>query len=104
MGIPVTNTPDVLTETSADLAFALMMAVSRRLVEAYTYLRSGQWGGWGPLQFLGPDVHGAVLGIVGLGRIGKAVAKRAKAFGTQVKYWNRTRLSEEEERREELGY
>ena len=104
MGIPVTNTPGVLTETSADLAFSLMMAVSRRLVEADAYLRSGRWDGWGPLQFLGPDVHGAVLGIIGLGRIGKAVAERAKAFGMQIKYWNRTRLSEEEEQRVGMEY
>ncbi len=100
MGIPVSNTPGVLTETSADLAFALMMAVSRRLVEADAYLRTGQWSGWGPLQFLGPDIYGATLGIVGLGRIGKAVAKRAKGFGMKVQYWNRTRLSEEEEQHE----
>jgi len=104
MGIPVSNTPGVLTETSADLAFALMMAVSRRLVEADAYLRAGEWGGWGPLQFLGPDIYGATLGIVGMGRIGKAVAKRAKAFGMQIKYWNRTQLSEEEERQEEVEY
>ena len=100
MGIPVSNTPGVLTETSADLAFALIMAVSRRVVEADVYLRTGQWGGWGPLQFLGPDVHGATLGIVGLGRIGKAVAQRAKGFGMRVIYWNRTRLSREEEEKE----
>lgn len=104
MGIPVSNTPGVLTETSADLAFALMMAVSRRVVEADAYLRTGKWDGWGPLQFLGPDVHGAVLGIVGLGRIGKAVAKRAKAFGMHIKYWNRTRLAEEEEQQEGMEY
>lgn len=104
MGIPVSNTPDVLTETSADLAFALIMSVSRRVVEADAYLRSGQWGGWGPLQFLGPDVNGAVLGIVGLGRIGKAVARRGQAFGMQVKYWNRTRLSAQEEQQEGLEY
>lgn len=100
MGISVSNTPGVLTETSADLAFALIMAVSRRVVEADVYLRTGQWGGWGPLQFLGPDVHGATLGIVGLGRIGKAVAQRAKGFGMRVIYWNRTRLSREEEEKE----
>lgn len=100
MGISVSNTPGVLTETSADLAFALIMAVSRRVVEADVYLRTGQWGGWGPLQFLGPDVHGATLGIVGLGRIGKAVAQRAKGFGMKVIYWNRTRLSREEEEKE----
>src|SRR5690554_434562 len=104
LGIPVSNTPGVLTDTSADLAFTLLMAVSRRIVEADAYLRSGEWGGWGPLQYLGPDIHGAVLGIVGLGRIGKAVAKRAKGFGMTIKYWNRTRLSDEEELREEMEY
>lgn len=104
MGIPVSNTPGVLTETSADLAFSLIMAVSRRVVEADAYLRTGQWGGWGPLQFLGPDVFGATLGIVGLGRIGKAVAKRAKGFGMKVQYWNRTRLSEDEEQLEGWEY
>lgn len=97
LGIPVSNTPGVLTETSADLAFALLMAVSRRIVEADRFTRTGQWKGWGPLQFLGVDVHGATLGIVGLGRIGKALAKRAKGFDMVIKYWNRTRLSEEEE-------
>jgi glyoxylate reductase len=104
MGIPVSNTPGVLTETSADLAFALIMAVSRRVVEADAYLRTGQWGGWGPLQFLGPDVYGSTLGIIGLGRIGKAVARRAKGFDMNVKYWNRTRLSMEEEQRENCEY
>ena len=104
MGIPVSNTPGVLTDTSADLAFALMMAVSRRVVEADAFLRTGRWGGWGPLQFLGPDVFGATLGIVGLGRIGRAVAKRAKGFDMKIKYWNRTRLSEEEEQRENWEY
>src|SRR5690554_2266200 len=104
MGISVSNTPGVLTETSADLAFSLMMAVSRRLVEADAYLRTGQWTGWGPLQFLGPDIYGATLGIVGLGRIGKAVAKRAKGFDMKIKYWNRTRLTAEEEQRENWEY
>ena len=104
MGIPVSNTPGVLTETSADLAFSLMMAVSRRVVEADACLRTGMWGGWGPLQLLGPDVYGATLGIVGLGRIGKAVARRARGFDMNVKYWNRTRLSEEEEQRENWEY
>ena len=104
MGISVSNTPGVLTETSADLAFSLMMAVSRRLVEADAYLRTGQWTGWGPLQFLGPDIYGATLGIVGLGRIGKAVAKRAKGFDMKIKYWNRTRLTAEEEQRKNWEY
>lgn len=97
LGIPVSNTPGVLTETSADLAFALLMAASRRVVEADRFTRTGEWKGWGPLQFLGVDVHGATLGIIGLGRIGKALAKRAKGFDMVVKYWNRTKLSKEEE-------
>ena len=104
LGIPVSNTPGVLTETSADLAFALLMAVSRRVVEADRFARTGRWKGWGPLQFLGVDIHGATLGIIGLGRIGKALAKRAKGFDMVVKYWNRTRLSEEEEILLELEY
>lgn len=97
LGIPVSNTPGVLTETSADLAFALIMSVGRRIAEADKFLRTGQWAGWGPLQFLGTDIHGATLGIIGLGRIGKAVAKRAKGFSMEIKYWNRTRCSAEEE-------
>lgn len=100
-GIPVTNTPGVLTETSADLAFSLLMASARRLVEADGFVRSGKWEGWEPLQFLGTDIHGAVLGVIGLGRIGKAVARRARGFDMNVIYWNRTRLAEEEE--QELG-
>ena len=96
--IPVTNTPGVLTETSADLAFALLMGTARRLPESENYLRSGQWEGWGILQFLGTDVHGSTLGIIGLGRIGKAVVKRAKGFDMKTVYWNRTRLPEREER------
>ncbi|MEX2592451.1 MAG: D-glycerate dehydrogenase [Anditalea sp.] len=97
LGIPVSNTPGVLTETSADLAFALIMSVSRRIAEADKFIRTGKWAGWGPLQFLGTDIYGTTLGIIGLGRIGKAVAKRAKGFSMDIKYWNRTRLSEEEE-------
>lgn len=104
MGVPVSNTPGVLTETSADLAFALLMAGARRVVEGDKYLRTGAWTGWGPLQFLGMDIHGAVLGVIGLGRIGTAMAKRGKGFGMKVKYWNRTRLSEAEESRLGLEY
>ena len=100
-GIPVTNTPGVLTQTSADMAFTLLLATARRVVEGDNFIRTGQWKGWGPLQFLGSDIHGATLGIIGLGRIGKAVAKRAKGFDMKVVYWNRTRLSETEE--QELG-
>lgn len=104
LGIPVTNTPGMLTETSADTAFALLMAVSRRVVEADRFVRSGQWQGWGPLQFLGTDVNGATLGILGLGRIGRAMISRARGFGMRVLYWNRTRLDPEEETRLQVHY
>jgi glyoxylate reductase len=83
-GIPVGNTPDVLTETTADLAFALMLAAARRLVDGDRYVRDGQWVEWKPDLLLGHDVHGATLGIVGYGRIGKAVARRAEGFGMEV--------------------
>ena len=83
-GVPVGHTPGVLTETTADLAFGLMLAAARRIVEADGSARRGEWPGWQPGAFLGVDVHGAVLGIVGLGRIGKAVARRAEGFGMHV--------------------
>ena len=95
--IIVTNTPGVLTETSADMAFALMLSVGRRVAEADRYVRTGMWKGWGPIQFLGSDIHSTTLGIIGMGRIGKAVARRAKGFNMKVIYWNRTKLSNEEE-------
>jgi glyoxylate reductase len=85
-GIPVGNTPGVLTETTADLAWALMMAAARRLPEGDRYVRAGQWKTWGPLLLLGPDVHGGTLGIVGFGRIGQAVARRAQGFGMTILY------------------
>jgi len=85
-GIPVGNTPGVLTETTADLAWALMMAAARRIVEGADYVRAGRWRTWGPLLLLGPDVHGATLGIVGFGRIGQAMARRAHGFGMRVLY------------------
>ncbi len=100
-GVAVTNTPGVLTETTADLAWALLLAVSRRIVEGDRLVRSGDWSGWAPTQLLGRDVHGATLGIVGLGRIGRSVARRARGFDMRVLYWNRTRLDPVEER--ELG-
>ncbi len=102
--IPITNTPGVLTETSADMAFTLLVATARRVVEGDKFIRTGKWTGWGPLQFLGSDIFGATLGIVGLGRIGKAVAKRAKGFDMKVIYWNRTRLSKNEEQKLGLTY
>jgi glyoxylate/hydroxypyruvate/2-ketogluconate reductase len=88
-GIVVTNTPDVLTQTTADFAWALLMAAARRLPEAERYLREGQWQNWSLNQLAGKDVHGATLGIVGMGRIGAAIAARAAGFGMKVIYHNR---------------
>ena len=85
-GLPVGNTPGVLTETTADLAFALLMAAARRVAEGDRYVRAGRWKTWGPMLLLGPDVHGATLGIVGFGRIGQALARRAKGFGMTILY------------------
>ena len=88
-GICVTNTPGVLTETTADFAWALLMAIARRVVEADTYVRSGNWKvGWHPMMIQGRDVHGATIGIVGLGRIGSSIAKRAKGFDMNVLYYD----------------
>jgi glyoxylate reductase len=92
-GIVVTNTPDVLTETSADLAFALILAAARRVCEGDRLVRAGRWRGWSPDLLLGRDVHGATLGIVGLGRIGAAVARRARGFGMRVLYHQRRRAA-----------
>jgi glyoxylate reductase len=83
-GIPVGNTPGVLTETTADLAFALLLAGARRLVEAERFVRDGRWRTWDPNLMLGHDVHGATLAIVGYGKIGQAVARRAHGFGMRV--------------------
>jgi glyoxylate reductase len=85
-GVSVGNTPGVLTETTADLAWALLMAAARRLPEGDRYVRAGKWKTWGPLLLLGPDVHGATIGIVGFGRIGQAVARRAQGFGMEILY------------------
>lgn len=87
-GIPVGNTPGVLTETTADLAFALLMAAARRVVEGADYVRAGEWHTWGPTLLLGYDVYGATLGIVGLGRIGRALARRAAGFEMRVLYYD----------------
>jgi len=84
--IPVTNTPGVLTETTADLAWALLMTAARRLGEAERFLRGSQWAGWGPMLLLGVDVHGKTLGIFGMGRIGQAMARRAQGFDMRVIY------------------
>lgn len=87
-GIPVGNTPGVLTETTADMAFALLMAAARRIVEGAEYVKAGRWRTWGPTLLLGHDVHGATLGIVGMGRIGTEVARRATGFNMQVIYFD----------------
>jgi glyoxylate reductase len=92
-GIPVGNTPGVLTETTADLAWALLMAAARRLPEADRYVRAGKWKTWGPMLLMGPDVHGATLGIIGFGRIGQAVARRARGFGMRILYHDPHRVS-----------
>jgi len=85
-GIPIGNTPGVLTDTVADLAFTLLMAAARRIQESIDYVRAGKWRTWGPRLLTGQDIHGATLGIVGFGRIGQAMAKRASGFGMRVLY------------------
>ena len=97
-GVAVGNTPGVLTETTADLAFALIMAVARRIPEARDFVREDRWQTWDPLLLLGKDVHGATLGIVGFGRIGQEVARRARGFGMRVIYHSRSRADEAVER------
>jgi gluconate 2-dehydrogenase len=89
-GIRLTNTPDVLTQTTADFGFALMMATARRISESERYARAGQWSGWAFDQFAGRDLHHATLGIIGMGRIGGAIARRAAGFEMRVLYHNRT--------------
>jgi gluconate 2-dehydrogenase len=96
-GIAVTNTPDVLTEATADMAWALLMATARRVTESERWLREGRWGRWAWDQFLGADVHGATLGIVGMGRIGSAVARRARGFSMRLQYTNRSPAPNEAE-------
>ncbi|MBK3495513.1 D-glycerate dehydrogenase [Viridibacillus sp. YIM B01967] len=96
-GITVTNTPDILTGTTADLAFALMLATARRIPEAEREVRAGKWTGWSVTQLTGMDIHGATLGVVGMGRIGEAVARRGNGFDMKVLYHNRTRKPKAEE-------
>lgn len=97
-GVLATNAPDVLTETTADFGFALMLAAARRMAESEHYLRRGEWTRWAYDLFTGSDVHGSTLGILGMGRIGRAIARRgALGFGMQVIYHNRSRLSEDQE-------
>lgn len=89
-GILVTNTPDVLTEATADMAWALLMATARRVTESERWLREGHWTRWAWDQFLGADVHRSTLGIIGMGRIGSAIARRARGFDMKVVYFNRS--------------
>ena len=96
-GILVTNTPDVLTETTADFAWALLMATARRVTESEHWLRAGKWDKWRYDGFLGADVHGATLGILGMGRIGQSIARRSMGFDMRVIYHNRSRLSVQDE-------
>jgi glyoxylate reductase len=105
-GITVTNTPGVLTEDTADMTMALILAVPRRLVEGATLLKDprANWIGWSPTWMLGHRIFGKRLGIIGMGRIGQAVARRAAAFGLQVHYHNRRRLPEEIEQEFEATY
>lgn len=91
-GVAVTNTPEVLNETTADFGFALMMATARRVTESEQWLREGKWDRWRYDGFMGVDVHGATLGIIGMGRIGQAIARRSSGFDMQVIYHNRSRL------------
>ncbi|MBT2569310.1 D-glycerate dehydrogenase [Planococcus sp. ISL-110] len=97
-GVTVTNTPDVLTESTADLTFALLLATARRIIEAEKTVRSGEWKSWKPMGMTGQNVAGATLGIIGMGRIGEAVARRAQGFGMDILYHNRTRKSLEDVR------
>ena len=96
-GVVLTNTPGVLTETTADLTFALMLGIARRIGEGERRVRAGRWPVWSPFVFLGTDVHHATLGIIGLGRIGIEVAKRARGFDMRVLYHNRSQNKEAEE-------
>jgi len=97
LGVAVSNTPGVLSDTTADLAFALLMATARRIPEAERFLRAGKFKGWGPLLFCGAEVHQSTLGLIGAGRIGKIVTKRASGFEMKVIYYDVYRLSPEDE-------
>jgi len=104
LGIAVSNTPGVLSDTTADLAFALLMVTARRIPEAERYLRAGKYKGWGPLLFCGAEVHGSTLGLIGAGRIGKIMANRARGFDMKVIYYDVYRMPLEEETAYNITY
>ena len=97
-GIPVGNTPDVLTATTADATWSLLMAAARRVTESERFVRRGDWETWHPLHFLGQDIHSATIGIIGMGRIGYEVAKRAQGFGMKILYYDTNRRKDLEEK------
>jgi glyoxylate reductase len=103
-GIPVSNTPGVLTDATADLAFTLILAVARRVVEGDKRVRTGQFTFWAPFLFLGREVSGKTLGIIGLGRIGQAVAQRARGFNMKILYHNRRRMEPAKEQALQIEY
>ncbi|MFH5834015.1 2-hydroxyacid dehydrogenase [Halalkalibaculum sp. DA384] len=103
-GVKVANTPGVLSESSADCAMALMLAVARKIVDAQQFLYDGKFDGWDPLAFLGMELNDKTLGIFGMGRIGTAVARRARAFGMHITYHNRSRVDEETEQKLEAEF
>lgn len=103
-GVTVTNTPGVLTEDTADMTMALLLSVPRRLAEGERVVRSGRWSGWSPTSMLGHRIWGKRLGIIGMGRIGQAVARRARGFGLSVHYHNRRRVHEDIEQELEATY
>ncbi|RLB76622.1 MAG: D-glycerate dehydrogenase [Deltaproteobacteria bacterium] len=103
-GVLVTNTPDVLTDATADLTMALVLSVARRVAEGDSIVREGKFRAWSPFGFLGTEVSGKTLGIIGLGRIGKAVAERANGFKMKVLYYKQSRLNSEEERAFKVSY
>lgn len=103
-GIPIVNTPDVLSDATADLTWALLMATARRIVEGDQMVRAGEFAGWAPQMLLGVEVHAKTLGIIGAGRIGQAVAKRAIGFGMKTLYYNRNRLPKDVEKTCNMAY